>query len=116
MLPSINNAFWQALDQLLQQSTVIIDRPAGSPHPRYPDMIYPLDYGYLEDTHANDGAGIDIWRGKNGEYVIVAIIVTIDLLKRDSEIKILLGCDEIEMQTILTFHQNGGQQAMLIKQ
>ena len=40
-----------------------------------------------------DGGGIDIWKGKDGDY-IDSIIVTVDLLKRDSEIKILIGCSE----------------------
>lgn len=50
--------FWQALENLVAASQTIIDRPQGSAHPRYPDMIYPLDYGYLHDTHGGDGAGM----------------------------------------------------------
>lgn len=42
-----------------------------------------------------DGSGIDVWVG-SGEKRIDAIICTIDLLKRDSEIKILIGCTEEE--------------------
>ena len=37
--------FWQAMDQLLAHSKIAIDRPRGSQHPRYPKMVYPLDYG-----------------------------------------------------------------------
>lgn len=107
--------FWLYLDQLIQQSTVIIDRPAGQPHPRYPDVIYPFDYGYLENTQSSDSAGIDIWRGKSGEQGIIAVVVTVDLLKRDSEIKLLLGCNEKEMQIILDFHNGDGQRALLIR-
>jgi inorganic pyrophosphatase len=39
--------FWQALDSLISMSEIVIDRPRGTTHPRYPDFIYPLDYGYL---------------------------------------------------------------------
>ena len=92
-----NDDFWSALDQLVSESKIIIDRPKGSRHPKYPDTIYPLDYGYLENTTAMDGGGIDIWKGTDGNY-IDAIICMVDLLKRDSEIKILIGCTEDEKQ------------------
>ena len=52
--------FWQSMSQLLATNPVIIDRPKGSSHPRYPTVIYPLDYGYLENTTSSDGSGIDV--------------------------------------------------------
>ena len=101
-----NNAdFWSALDKLVAESKIIIDRPKGSRHPKYPDCIYPVDYGYLENTSSMDGGGIDVWQGTDGEY-IDAIICTVDLLKRDSEIKILIGCSEEEKQLVLDAHNN----------
>ena len=42
--------FWKALDELVNNSEIIIDRPKGTAHPRYPDFIYQVDYGYLKDT------------------------------------------------------------------
>ena len=33
----------------------IIDRPIGSHHPDYPDLIYPINYGYVEEVIAEDG-------------------------------------------------------------
>ncbi|MCL2774611.1 MAG: inorganic pyrophosphatase [Oscillospiraceae bacterium] len=97
------NAFWLALDKLVSESKIIIDRPKGSRHPKYPDSIYPLDYGYLENTSSMDGSGIDVWKGTNGNY-IDAVICTVDLLKRDSEIKILIGCSEDEKRLIFESH------------
>jgi len=52
-----------------------------------------------------DGGGIDIWRGAAGNY-IDAIVCTVDLLKKDSEIKILIGCNEDEKQLILVMHND----------
>ena len=98
-------AFWQALDKLVAESKIIIDRPKDSPHPKYPSFIYPVDYGYLDCTTSMDGGGIDIWKGTNGESVD-AIICTVDLLKRDSEIKILIGCSEDEKQAVLKTHND----------
>lgn len=100
---------------MVEQSDLIIDRPAGSAHPRYPEVIYPLDYGYLVNTQSNDGDGIDIWIGKSGKKQVIGIITTIDLLKRDSEIKILLGCTTIEINTVLAFHNSDQQRGLLIK-
>lgn len=38
-----------------------IDRPLGSRHPQYPDMVYPINYGYVLDVFAEDGAEQDIY-------------------------------------------------------
>jgi len=97
--------FWQALDLLVEEHDLVIDRPAGSAHPRYPDYIYPMDYGYLRGTSSSDGGGIDVWRG-TADTGVIAIMVTIDMLKRDSEIKILLGCTENEIDLVNLEHNN----------
>ena len=33
---------------------VIVDRPLGSCHPKYSDIIYPINYGYIEGIIAPD--------------------------------------------------------------
>lgn len=38
-----------------------VDRPIGSQHPRYPEMIYPINYGYADDIMAGDGAEQDAY-------------------------------------------------------
>ncbi len=98
-----NSAFWDALDKLLAGSEVVIDRPKGSVHPRCPEFIYRVDYGYLKDTTAMDSAGIDVWVG-SGEKRIDAIMCIVDLKKKDSEIKILIGCTEEEKAIIYKTH------------
>jgi inorganic pyrophosphatase len=100
-----NNDFWSALDALIEDSELVIDRPKGSKHPRF-DFIYPLDYGYIKNTASMDGDGIDVWRGSLPDAVCDAIICTIDAFKRDSEIKILLGCSKDEKDEILRFHND----------
>lgn len=102
-LISYNNEFWNALDELVSNSEIVIDRPKGTAHPRYPDFIYQVDYGYLKNTTSMDGTGIDVWVG-SGERRIDAIICTIDLMKKDSEIKILIGCTEEEKAIIYETH------------
>lgn len=95
--------FWKALDNLIDNSEIVIDRPKGTLHPKYPDFIYQVDYGYLKGTSSMDGSGIDVWVG-SGEKRIVAIMCTVDLMKKDSEIKILIGCTEEEMMKVYQTH------------
>lgn len=38
-----------------------MDRPLGSTHPRCPDLVYPVNYGYIEGIIAGDGAEQDIY-------------------------------------------------------
>jgi len=52
--------FWEFLEKLIASTSIVIDRPKGSCHPRFPDLKYPLDYEYLEGTRSMDGAGIDV--------------------------------------------------------
>lgn len=100
----MNNQFWEALDYLVSQSEVVIDRPKGTAHPRYPDFIYKVDYGYLKNTGSMDGGGIDVWVGTDTKKRVDAIMCIIDLVKRDSEIKILIGCTEEEKKLIYKTH------------
>jgi len=37
-----DNAFWQALTKLIQTNSIMIDRPKGSLHPRFPELVYPF--------------------------------------------------------------------------
>ena len=41
--------------------TVTVDRPIGSCHPDYPDMIYPINYGYIKGMMAADGEEQDAY-------------------------------------------------------
>lgn len=50
-----------------------------------------------------DGAGIDVWVG-TGEKKIDAIMCIVDLVKRDSEIKILIGCTDEEKAIVYETH------------
>ena len=64
-----NEDFWNALDELVSNSEIVIDRPRGSAHPRFPNFIYKVDYGYLKDTASMDGSGIDVWVGSGDKKI-----------------------------------------------
>ncbi len=110
-----HGAFWQALATLIQSSEIVIDRPRGSLHPRYPDFCYPLDYGYLQGTASGDGQGIDVWLGSDPARQLTGVIMTVDTLKRDAELKILLGCTPDEQQQILRIMNKGAQAGILLE-
>ena len=99
-----NEEFWRALDTLVSSSNIVIDRPKGSTHPKFSNIRYELDYGYLENTSSMDSAGIDVWRGSLPDSKVGAVICTVDLMKKDSEIKILIGCTDEETQKVYEFH------------
>ncbi len=40
---------------------VTVDRPLGSRHPEFPDLRYPINYGYIPGTLAGDGEPIDAY-------------------------------------------------------
>ncbi len=106
MFDTYNDNFWQAIDTLVSSGKVVIDRPKGSTHPRFPNIKYQIDYGYIENTTSMDGGGIDVWRGSLADNNVNAIICTVDLVKKDSEIKLIVGCTEEEMNTIYNFHNS----------
>lgn len=110
-----DEAFWVALQELVQSARLVLDRPKGTAHPRYPDFVYPLDYGYLEGTSSIDGGGIDVWAGSLNRSTITGVVATVDLTKRDAELKILLGCTKPEMEIVLSVHNSGPQRGMLIE-
>lgn len=41
--------------------TVTVDRPLGSYHPEYPDIYYPVNYGYINGVIAPDGEEQDAY-------------------------------------------------------
>lgn len=98
-----NIDFWNALDELVNSSEIVIDRPKGTTHPKYPNFIYRLDYGYLKNTSSMDGDGIDVWIGSK-DKTVDAIMCIVDLMKKDSEIKILIGCTEEEKTIVYNTH------------
>ncbi|ARP49771.1 MULTISPECIES: inorganic pyrophosphatase [Caproicibacterium] len=108
--------FWNAVNTLLAESEIVVDRPKGSVHPHWPDFVYPADYGYLKGTASMDGSGIDVWIGSELHRQADAILCTIDLLKRDSEIKILIGCTEAEKSLIVNAqNQSSNMKAILVR-
>lgn len=98
--------YWDILDQLVGSNKLIIDRKKGTIHPKYANMIYPADYGFISDTQSMDGEGIDVFVGQEPKKRINGIICTADSIKNDAEIKIIYGCSVVEIKAILEFLNN----------
>ena len=92
--------FWDYLQQLVDSSQIVIDRPRGCTHPRFPRKSYPVDYGYLKNTKSIDSSGVDIWIGSLGGKKVVGVLCTVDLFKRDTELKIIYDCSEYKIQAL----------------
>ena len=101
-----DNEFWEYLEKIVNENEIIIDRPKGTRHPKYNGIIYIVDYSYIKNTKSMDGNGIDVFIGSEIKQNIDAIICSIDMLKKDSEIKILIGCTEKEKIEIYDFLNN----------
>jgi len=107
--------FWSKLISLVSGATVVVDRPKKTAHPRIPELIYPLDYGFLRGTRSGDGHGIDVWIGSLKSRAITGVVCTVDSVKRDSEVKVLLGCSRADQRRILSIHNHSTQGAVLIR-
>ena len=111
----MDKRFWSRLDELIKSSEIVMDRPKGTRHPRYPDLIFPLDYGYLKGTVGGDGDGIDIWKGTAGHHKLTAIACTVDMKKRDAEIKLIIDCTDEEIAIIENCHNYLYLSAIIIR-
>lgn len=106
-----NGYFWQKLDSLILSTNVIISQPKDSRHPKYPNMVYPVDYGYLEDTKE-----IKVFKGSEKRSKVDAVMVVADILKRDLDVKLMWGCNKEEEEEILRFiNQTDYQKGILIR-
>lgn len=48
-------------DYLGKVVDIKIDRVLGSAHPNYPDMIYPVNYGFIPEVLGGDGEELDVY-------------------------------------------------------
>lgn len=110
-----SNRYWERLRILVENNKICIDRKKGTAHPNYSNIIYPVDYGYIENTTSMDNGGIDIFIGTDEQTGIQGIVCTIDILKNDSEIKIIYNCTENEIEMINEFLESKYMSSMFIK-
>ena len=50
-----------ALSYLGKEVEIKIDRPLGSAHPKHKNIVYPINYGYIEGVIGGDGEELDVY-------------------------------------------------------
>ena len=93
---------WEMWDRLIADHGITIDRPKYSAHPVHADIIYPVDYGFVNGTVGNDGDEIDVFLG-SADNGLVALILTRDYRKGDSETKLIYNCTPAEIYIVNGF-------------
>ena len=64
---------------------VKVDRPLGSVHPRHPDIVYPVNYGYIPTAVPGDGMPIDVYLLGNDVAVREADVPVIAVIVREDD-------------------------------
>ena len=99
---SIDRFNWHAWEKLIELHGVTIDRPYQSIHPDYPSIVYPINYGYINNTMGSDQEEVDIFIG-TATNKLVAAIVTTDFRKGDREWKFIYNCTPEEIYLVNGF-------------
>jgi inorganic pyrophosphatase len=93
---------WDTWEGIIRLKGITIERPSRSAHPAYPDIIYPIDYGFVNETMSVDGEEQDIFIG-TAENGLVGAIFTTDHRKGDRECKMIFNCSPVEIYLINGF-------------
>lgn len=93
---------WVGWEAVIDRSGITIERPRRSVHPRFPEIIYPIDYGYVNGTVGSDGDEVDVFVGTANTGLIAAMI-TDDFRRGDREIKLLYRCGPEEVYLVNGF-------------
>ncbi|MBO6166248.1 MAG: inorganic pyrophosphatase [Eubacterium sp.] len=82
-----------------------IDRPLGRPHPRHPEMIYPINYGYVDGLMGGDGMEQDVYVFGTEEPLSVYEGTVVGVIHRLNDIEdkwiVSLDGEPVDRETIL---------------
>lgn len=96
------DAMWQAWERAIAEKGITLDRPQFSRHPDHAEIVYPIDYGFVNETPGEDGQELDVFVGKTPTG-LVAYERTVDRRKGDTEIKLLYNCSPQEVYLVHGF-------------
>lgn len=92
--------------------TIQVDRPLGSVHPKHPNIIYPVNYGYIPGTKSGDGEELDVYLLGVNEPVeeYTCRIIGIVYRKNDVEDKLIaapvgLEFHQAELEAAVAFQE-----------
>lgn len=111
-----NSYFWQKVETLFLSSGFEITRKKGDVHPVFKNLVYPTDYGHMKDTKSVSDEGVSVYAGSGNRSSISALVIAADILAKELDVKILVGCDEEEEKDVLHFlNQTDYQKTVLIR-
>lgn len=93
---------WNAWERIIRDNGIVIDRASGRPHPKFSDIVYPIDYGYVRGTVSSDHDELDIFVG-SGRDGLAGCILTSDFRRGDQEVKFIYNCSPREIYLINGF-------------
>ena len=93
---------WPEWEKLIETNGITIDRPYQSVHPDYPSIVYPINYGYINNTIGSDQEEVDIFIGTANNKLVAAILTT-DFRKGDREWKWIYNCTPEEIYLVNGF-------------
>ncbi|MBQ7384733.1 MAG: inorganic diphosphatase [Clostridia bacterium] len=64
-----------------------IDRPIGAPHPKHPEIIYPINYGYIPEVFGGDGEELDVYVLGLDEPVAECTVRVIAIVHRSDDVE-----------------------------
>ena len=70
-----------------QRVRVKVDRPLGSRHPEHREMVYPVNYGYVEGIFAPDGEEQDVYILGVNEPVETFLGRVIAVIHRENDVE-----------------------------
>lgn len=106
---------WAELTRLVADNGVRIDRPRGTRHPKYLDMIYTLDYGYIPGTTGGDGEELDVFVGTAKGAGLCGVLITHDPVQDDREIKLLWDTSDEEAEAAQQLVNRGRMTGTLVR-
>ena len=89
---------WAVWTRRIHKNGITIERPRATAHPNYPSVVYPLDYGFVNDTFGTDGDALDVFVGR-GTTGLVGTLLTTDHRRQDREVKLLYDCTPEDIYT-----------------
>lgn len=104
------------VETLLLSSRLNLTKKRGEMHSKFKNLIYPTDYGHLSDTRSSSEEGVSVYAGSGDRNHITALVIAADILTKELDVKMLIGCTDEETDMVLRFlNQTDYQKTVLIR-
>lgn len=95
-----NNAyFWQKVDSAYLSGDFKTIYKKGDVHPSHQDLVFPADYGHI--NNGGEDTAMRIFKGKGSKAQ--SVVICANLLDKDLTAIVLVGLSETEEEDVLKF-------------